>query len=91
MKKPLVFLPLVILVAFALISSAQAPAEERPLRESLPHDNFVVREETVPMRDGIKLYTLIMTPKESGGQLPIILRRTPYDATGVLRGHQSFV
>jgi putative CocE/NonD family hydrolase len=76
-------------LAFALISSAQVSAEERPLRESLLHDNFVVREEMVPMRDGVKLYTLIISPKESTGELPIVLRRTPYDATGVLRGHVS--
>jgi putative CocE/NonD family hydrolase len=76
-------------LALALISSAPLSAQERPLRDSLPHDNFVVREEMVPMRDGIKLYTLILSPKESTSEFPIILRRTPYDATGVLRGHVS--
>jgi putative CocE/NonD family hydrolase len=78
-----------VCLAFALISTAQVSAEEEPLRAPLPHDNFVIREEMVPMRDGVKLYTLILSPKENSEKLPIILRRTPYDSTGVLRGHAS--
>ena len=34
-------------------------------------------------------YTLIIIPKEKKAALPVLLRRTPYDATGVLRGHAS--
>ena len=55
----------------------------------MPHDNFVVTEKMVPMRDGIELYTLIISPKEQKKPLPIIFRRTPYDAVGTLRGHVS--
>ncbi len=36
------------------------------------------------MRDGVKLYTLILTPKQDTGPLPVILKRTPYDASGAL-------
>jgi len=53
-------------------------------REVYPQDDFTVRGEMVPMRDGIKLYTLILTPKGSGGALPIVLERTPYDASRAL-------
>ncbi len=39
----------------------------------------------VPMRDGVKLYTVIVTPK--GAQhAPILLTRTPYDAASHARG-----
>jgi putative CocE/NonD family hydrolase len=76
-------------IAIALTASVATLAEERALREAMPKDNFVVREEMVPMRDGTKLYTLIISPRESSTALPILLRRTPYDATGVLRGHKS--
>jgi putative CocE/NonD family hydrolase len=76
-------------LVFALIASRPVSAEVQPLREAVPHDNFLIREEMVPMRDGVKLYTLIISPKENDAALPIILRRTPYDATGVLRGHVS--
>jgi len=77
------------LLVLALIASSSVSAEDEPLREAVPHDNFLIREEMVPMRDGVKLYTLVISPKENGAGLPIILRRTPYDATGVLRGHGS--
>ncbi|GAF77843.1 unnamed protein product, partial [marine sediment metagenome] len=76
-------------LVISIISSALVSAQEQPLRDSFAQDNFVIREEMVPMRDGVKLYTLILSPKESTAKLPVILRRTPYDATGVLRGHTS--
>ena len=76
-------------LAHALLASGHVSAEDQPLREPVPHDDFVVREEMVPMRDGAKLYTLIITPKDKKAVLPLLLRRTPYDATGVLHGHAS--
>jgi putative CocE/NonD family hydrolase len=56
------------------------------LREPFPEDDFTVREEMIPMRDGVKLYTLILTPKQAGAPLPILLERTPYDATRAVGG-----
>jgi len=48
--------------------------------------NYVMREEMIPMRDGVKLHTVIMIPK--GGQgLPVLLERTPYNASGFVRGN----
>ena len=41
--------------------------------------DYVKRVEMVPMRDGTKLYTVIVSPKNAAG-LPIILTRTPYNA-----------
>src|SRR3954469_10210413 len=38
------------------------------------------REVMIPMRDGVKLYTVILTPKEATGPLPILILRTPYGA-----------
>ena len=39
-------------------------------------------EATVPMRDGVKLHTLLYVPKEVKGPLPIIFIRTPYGIDG---------
>lgn len=70
------------------------------IREPQPFDDFVLREEMVPMRDGVRLYTAILTPKDANRPLPILLERTPYNAAGgvlgsratssleVLRGHK---
>ena len=39
---------------------------------------FTYREVMVPVRDGIHLQTVILTPVERHGPLPILVRRTPY-------------
>ena len=57
-----------------------------PVRETFPKDDFTVREEMVPMRDGVSLYTMILFPKETSEPLPILLSRTPYNAKGWLGG-----
>jgi hypothetical protein len=52
-----------------------------PQRFSAPRAGFeyVRREVTVPMRDGVKLYAVLILPKGSG-KFPIMLDRTPYSA-----------
>src|SRR5674476_580685 len=35
----------------------------------------------IPMRDGVKLHTVIFTPKENTAPLPILIQRTPYGAS----------
>ena len=40
---------------------------------------YVRREVTIPMRDGAKLYAVLIVPK-GGGKFPIMLDRTPYSA-----------
>ncbi len=42
--------------------------------------DFVKREVMIPMRDGVKLHTVIVIPK-GAKNAPIILTRTPYDAS----------
>jgi len=41
--------------------------------------NYVRREVMIPMRDGVKLFTVLYLPKNARG-LPILLERTPYNA-----------
>ena len=52
-----------------------------PARFVVPSDDwdYTRREVMIPMRDGVKLYTVILVPR--GAQhVPIILTRTPYNA-----------
>src|ERR1700679_1195818 len=42
--------------------------------------DYVKREEMIPMRDGVKLQPVIVVPK-GAHDLPMLLERTPYDAT----------
>ena len=41
-------------------------------------ENYIKKEERIPMRDGIKLFTSIYMPKDTTQQHPILLKRTPY-------------
>ena len=49
--------------------------------EVRPEADFIKRVVMVPMRDGVKLYTVIVMKKGTTGG-PILLSRTPYDAKG---------
>ena len=51
-------------------------------------DPFVVREEMIPMRDGVRLHTKIFVPREPREPLPFIMLRTPY---GIERPEGQFV
>ncbi len=46
-----------------------------------PEADYIKRVEMVPMRDGVKLYTVIVMKKGTKNG-PILLSRTPYDAKG---------
>jgi uncharacterized protein len=39
------------------------------------------QEVMIPMRDGIKLYTVVFTPKDTQGAFPFLIQRTPYGAS----------
>ncbi|MGZ3873582.1 MAG: CocE/NonD family hydrolase [Mucilaginibacter sp.] len=50
--------------------------------QHLATDHYNWREVMIPMRDGVKLKTLIFTPKDQKGNLPFLLMRTPYGIGG---------
>ena len=64
-----------IAIAALVLSAASAAAQS-------PDSAFNRREEMVRMRDGTRLFTVVLTPKAQAGPLPIILHRTPYGAAG---------
>ena len=53
---------------------AQENATDQPPAKPL----FTLQEVMVPVRDGIHLQTVILTPVDRKGLLPILFRRTPY-------------
>ena len=71
------------IVTFASFAAAQIPpiAPDIPAKYTPPDINadYVKRVVMVPMRDGVKLYTVIVVPKGAKGA-PILLTRTPYNA-----------
>jgi hypothetical protein len=46
------------------------------------------REVMIPMRDGVRLFTVLLVPKGSSGA-PMLLTRTPYDADALTRHRAS--
>jgi len=46
---------------------------------------FTKRDVMVPTRDGVKLHTVIFTPKNAAPLMPILLERTPYGARSTER------
>ncbi|MEO7265356.1 MAG: CocE/NonD family hydrolase [Ferruginibacter sp.] len=44
-------------------------------------NNYTKLERLIPMRDGIKLFTSIYTPKDKSEKHPILLTRTPYSCS----------
>jgi uncharacterized protein len=47
---------------------------------SQPITSYKITTAMVPMRDGVKLYTVIMTPDNAAAPVPILIQRTPYGA-----------
>jgi putative CocE/NonD family hydrolase len=41
-------------------------------------DNYAKSEHMIPMRDGVKLFTVVYAPKDRSRPYPIMLNRTPY-------------
>ena len=53
-----------------------------PVQGARAQDLFTMREEMIPMRDGVKLYTRIFSPSNQTGNMPIMFIRTPYGIGG---------
>jgi putative CocE/NonD family hydrolase len=73
--------------AIAIVASlvqAQTLPSETPQKFEPTNDGFdhMRREVMIPMRDGVKLHTVILVPK-AAKNAPILLTRTPYDASGM--------
>jgi uncharacterized protein len=85
------------LKAAALLASASAlQAQTSPLTPDIAGKfevptaayDYVKREVMIPMRDGVKLHTVVVLPK-SAKNAPIILTRTPYNASKRTERNQS--
>ncbi len=67
--RPFAMCLVLTLVPAAVSAQAQQP-EVKPI--------FKLQEVMIPVRDGVHLQTVILTPVDQAGPLPILFRRTPY-------------
>src|SRR3954470_14832709 len=80
-KLSIVFAAVVFLYAVASAQQKNLPADDLDPNFKAPAQqaDFEKRVVMVPMRDGVKLYTVIVIPK-GAKDAPILLDRTPYNA-----------
>ncbi|HEY6231755.1 MAG TPA: CocE/NonD family hydrolase, partial [Pyrinomonadaceae bacterium] len=78
------FAQLISLVLFAQLAPAQTPTLPNETPQQMQPTNYgfdyVRREVMIPMRDGVKLHTVILVPN-GARNAPILLTRTPYNAS----------
>jgi uncharacterized protein len=87
-----------ILAAFGVQQNSQllrrqiGPDSEGEIPAAFKEENqsfdFAKREALIPMRDGVKLYTVILIPRLNE-RMPILLTRTPYGAARRIQRAQS--
>jgi putative CocE/NonD family hydrolase len=72
----------VLIVPAAVAQTApMAPDIPAKFEAGIPGANYIKRDVMIPMRDGVKLHTVIVIPK-GARHAPIVLTRTPYNASG---------
>ncbi|HQR29452.1 MAG TPA: CocE/NonD family hydrolase [Anaeromyxobacteraceae bacterium] len=64
---------------------SEIPASFQPTNHGFDHER---REVAIPMRDGVRLHTVILVPKGAKGA-PMLLTRTPYEADKLTSHAQS--
>src|ERR1043165_2607368 len=83
MKNLLVFVGLVFLCQ-SVMAQSETPSQFNPTNYGF---NYERRTVMIPMRDGVKLHTVILLPK-GARNAPILLTRTPYNADD-LTSHEN--
>ena len=71
---PPAFLAAVLLPLCLRAAAAQPPAD--PGKYIRAH--FTKQEHKIPVRDGVKLFTTVYTPKDTSKKYPLLMMRTPY-------------
>jgi hypothetical protein len=69
-----------LLLALSLTASAQENDIPKNYTAPTANQDYSKRDVMIPMRDGVKLHTVIVIPK-GAANAPILLTRTPYNAT----------
>jgi len=89
MRAPIALLSLLISSAFAQTTPPMAPDIGSSFEAPDSANDYIKRDVMIPMRDGVKLHTVIVIPK-GARHAPIMLTRTPYNASGrAQRNHSS--
>jgi len=77
-RRVLLFLCATLLVLPALVH-AQAKPDSPPAYDVKAH--YTKYEFSIPMRDGVKLFTAVYVPKDTSQAYPFLINRTPYSVS----------
>jgi hypothetical protein len=66
------------LLALALLLAAARPAPAQPADFKYIKANYTRSDFQIPMRDGVKLYTIVYAPTDDSQKYPLLMMRTPY-------------
>jgi len=61
-----------------LLLACSGLGQQPPTNQPAPKRLFNLREVMIPVREGVRLQTVILPPIDQQGPLPILFRRTPY-------------
>src|SRR3989442_11557446 len=67
---------MLVATLFASVARAQQPAQ------AAADSDYATSDVMIPMRDGVRLHPVIVTPKNATAPLPILMERTPYGTEG---------
>ncbi|WP_028102408.1 CocE/NonD family hydrolase [Pseudoduganella violaceinigra] len=88
MRRYLTLIPFLLATQAGAQTSPMAPDIVSGFEAPLDQADYVKRVVMIPMRDGVRLHTVIVVPK-GASKAPIILTRTPYNADGRARRNVS--
>jgi uncharacterized SAM-dependent methyltransferase len=67
-----------VLVLLGVAAPASCLAQETTDLPAYIRLHYTKQEMQIPMRDGVKLFTAVFTPKDTTAKHPILIKRTPY-------------
>ena len=71
-----------LLVRTLVLVTLLGPASLAAQDTSFAGVRFERREAMIPMRDGVRLFTVVLVPRTSAAALPVLMSRTPYGTGG---------
>jgi hypothetical protein len=66
------------ITSILLLVFASAPSELLAQGTEYVKEHYTKSEHTIPMRDGVRLFTIVYAPKDLSRTYPVMLFRTPY-------------
>lgn len=71
-----------VLLRLSVLLAVLAPSPARSQAQPRTSDRYEITDVLIPMRDGVRLNTKILRPRDVSSPLPFVFKRTPYGISG---------